>query len=83
MKDKKYVQGMMTGITVTLAIVALILGITFFKFRESYKILFNKTETAKEIDDSEKVIFAKIKHLMGIIDERSIYKPDDKEVHPG
>ena len=83
MKDKKYMQGMMTGITVTLAIVALILGITFFRFRESYKILFNKTETAKEIDESEKVIFSKIKHLMGIIDERSIYKPDDKEVVEG
>ncbi len=83
MKDKKYVQGLVTGVTVTLAIVALILGITFFRFRESYRILMNKTETVKEISNSEKTIFSKIKHLMGIIDERSIYKPDDKEVVEG
>ena len=83
MKDKKYVQGLVTGVTVTLAIVALILGVTFFRFRESYRILMNKTETVKEISNSEKTIFSKIKHLMGIIDERSIYKPDDKEVVEG
>lgn len=83
MKDRKYVQGLMTGITITLAIVATVLGITFYRYRESYRILFNKTETSKEVEESQEVIFSKIKHLMGIIDERSIYKPDDKEVIEG
>lgn len=73
----------MTGITITLAIVATVLGITFYRYRESYRILFNKTETSKEVEESQEVIFSKIKHLMGIIDERSIYKPDDKEVIEG
>ena len=70
MKDRKYVQGIITGLASTLVVMALILGVIFYKYRDSYNILFNNTETVKEIEKSEDVIFAKIKHLMGMIDER-------------
>ena len=83
MKNKKFVQGIMVGVASALVLVTLFLGINFYKYRNEYKILLGNTKTSKTIDKSEVEIFTKIKYLMSMIDQRSIYEPDEQEVVDG
>lgn len=83
MKDKKYLYGLLTGIFGALVVVAIILGILVYKNKSAIDILTNRTETAKSVEDSESIIFGKIKYLLGIIDEKSIYEPNDEDVING
>ena len=83
MKNKKFVQGIMVGVASALVLVTLFLGINFYKYRNEYKILLGNTKTSKAIDKSEEEIFTKIKYLMSMIDQRSIYEPDEQEVVDG
>lgn len=82
-KNKKFVQGIMVGVASALVLVTLFLGINFYKYRNEYKILLGNTKTSKTIDKSEEEIFTKIKYLMSMIDQRSIYEPDEQEVVDG
>lgn len=83
MKNKKFVQGIMVGVASTLVLVTLFLGVNFYRYRNEYKILLGNTKTSKAIDKSEEEIFTKIKYLMSMIDQRSIYEPDKQEVVDG
>lgn len=83
MKNSRFVQGVTVGVAGALAVVAIFLGGTFYKYRSQYKMLLGNTETSKSLDKSETEIFTKIKYLMSMIDERSIYDPDDQEVIDG
>ena len=83
MKNSRFVQGVTVGVAGALAVVAIFLGGTFYKYRSQYKMLLGNTETSKSLEKSETEIFTKIKYLMSMIDERSIYDPDDQEVIDG
>ena len=83
MKNSRFVQGVTVGVAGALAVVAIFLGGTFYKYRSQYKMLLGNTETSKSLEKSETDIFTKIKYLMSMIDERSIYDPDDQEVIDG
>ena len=83
MKNSRFVQGVTVGVAGALAVVAIFLGGTFYKYRSQYKMLLGNTETCKSLEKSETEIFTKIKYLMSMIDERSIYDPDDQEVIDG
>ena len=83
MKNMRFVQGVTVGVAGALAVVAIFLGGTFYKYRSQYKMLLGNTETSKSLEKSETEIFTKIKYLMSMIDERSIYDPDDQEVIDG
>ena len=73
----------MVGVASTLVLVTLFLGVNFYRYRNEYKILLGNTKTSKAIDKSEEEIFTKIKYLMSMIDQRSIYEPDKQEVVDG
>ena len=83
MKDKKFNSGVVTGVVSTLLVVGLIFGITVYKNRDYINIITGKTSTSNSIEQDKDKIFSKIKYLMSIIDEQSIYKPKDKDVVEG
>ena len=83
MKKKKFETGLLVGIFGTLLVVSIIIGIFYVKNKEMIKILTADTKTSSAIAGAEEDIFSKIKFLMGIIDEKSIYEPKDEDVIDG
>ena len=83
MKNKKFNAGVLTGVVGTLLVVGLMFGITLYKNKDMVDILTGNTKTSKTIEESGSTIISKIKFLMSIIDEQSIYEPDDEDVIDG
>ena len=83
MKDKKFNSGVITGVVSTLLVVGLIFGITVYKNKDYINIITGKTNTSNSIEADKETIFSKIKYLMSIIDEKSIYTPKESDVVEG
>ncbi len=83
MKNKKFNAGVLTGVVGTLLVVGLMFGITLYKNKDIVDILTGNTKTSKTVEESGSTIISKIKFLMSIIDEQSIYEPDDEDVIDG
>jgi len=83
LKNKKFNTGVLTGVVGTLLIMGLVFGITFYKNKDIMNILTGNTHTARSVEKSGDTIISKVKFLMGIIDEQSIYEPNDEDVIEG